>query len=334
MIGPVQKVLITSLGSIGRRHLTNLRALLPEATIGALRLTAGSLPQGAAPDRSFETLADALAFEPDAAIIASPASEHLRLATELVGRGVPVLVEKPFAVTGEGLGAVVALAEARSVPLRIAYNLRYHPLLRHVRQLVQAEAIGRVISVRAEVGQYLPDWRPQSRYQDGVSANPALGGGALLELSHELDYLYWMFGRPGRVFAAGGTLGDLNIAVEDIASLTMTYDAPERLISVHLDFLQRAVSRTCKLIGTQGTIVADIVSGRLDLYNAASKSWMTQHHSPLDPNQTYRDEIAAFLASLSGSQCDLPSGSEGLDVMGIIDAARRSMSSRQLEEVR
>ena len=75
-----------------------------------------------------------------------------------------------------------------------AYNLRFLPSLQAYRERIQFGVIGKVLSVRCEIGQYLPSWRPGSDYRQAVSASRALGGGALLELSHEIDYLRWIFG--------------------------------------------------------------------------------------------------------------------------------------------
>lgn len=327
----IHRVLITSLGSIGRRHLSNVRDLLPSAKIGVLRLTDRPLSAGSLPDEFFASIEEAIAFHPDMAIIASPATEHLTLASALVGNGVATLVEKPFAATPDGLSNLIEQAQTRGVPLRIAYNLRYHPLLRRVRELINSGAIGRVVSVRAEVGQYLPDWRPNTRYQDGVSANAALGGGALLELSHELDYLYWMFGLPAVILAVGGTLGDLGIGVEDMVSLLMHYPRDRRIVSVHLDFLQRAANRSCKLVGTEGTMVADLLIGRLDRFDASDKQWSSENLPLSDANQTYRDELKAFVSSIDGGACDLPDGRGGLDVMNMIETARMSLPRPELE---
>ncbi|PYB77097.1 Gfo/Idh/MocA family protein [Rhizobium wuzhouense] len=322
----LQKVLIVSLGSIGRRHLRNLRLLLPDAELAVLRR------QGAAEDadRVFHDLPSALAFKPDAAIVASPASAHLASASALVKQAVPVLVEKPFADRLDGLPQLVADAEAAGVPLFVAYNLRFHPLLQKVRGILAVNGIGRVLSVRSEVGQYLPDWRPGKPYRTGVSARRDLGGGALLELSHELDYICWLFGRPALVFAAGGPLGDLGIDVEDTVSLTLRYGDAAPIVNVHLDFLQRAVTRQFRIVGSEGTIVGNMITGELDLYLAQTGNWMREICRPAEPNQLYLDEIGDFFSAVQdGDAIVLPDGRQGMDVICLVEAARRSMAERK-----
>jgi predicted dehydrogenase len=324
-----EKYLIVSLGSIGRRHLANLRQLCPHAQIGVLRThamdRATAIPAGA--DFQFFSIDEALAFAPAAAIVAGPASTHLELALPLAAAGIALLIEKPVANTTEGLAPLLEACARDGVPLLIGYNLRFLPSLAECKRLIGAGTIGVVRGVRAEVGQYLPDWRPGTRYQEGVSAQQALGGGALLELSHEIDYVYWMFGMPTRVSARGGRYGELEIDVEDMVELCLEYQEPTRLVSIHLDFLQRAPARTCKFVGDKGTLVWNGITDRIELFSAAEGAW--QHidgHAQPDRNDMYLDELRHFLNCARKREPPLCDGAQGYDVLAIVEAARASMA--------
>jgi predicted dehydrogenase len=304
-----ERFLITSLGSIGQRHLANLRALRPEASIAVWRSgtsTDTALPAGV--DAVFHSLADAVAFAPRAAVIASPATQHLAMVQAFSAAGIPVLVEKPFADTAEGLGALVDDLERTGAQVAVGYNLRLLPSLQQVRELLQQDAIGTVLGVRAEVGQYLPDWRPGQPYTQGVSAQRRLGGGALLELSHELDYLLWLFGLPQAVSARGGRLGALAIDVEDMVELS-------------------------RFIGTEGTLVWRALDDSLDLYRAATGQWETQHFPRPDRNAVYVQELREFLAAIDGQPTVLTTPREGLNVLRVVDAARLSMAQGRRVEI-
>ncbi|NDC76087.1 gfo/Idh/MocA family oxidoreductase [bacterium] len=324
-----QRFLVVSLGSIGRRHLRNLRALRPQSLIGVLRLTSSGaneeLPECA--DLQFTSVNDALAFAPSAAIIASPASTHLAVAMPLARAGVPLLIEKPLATSCAGLDEL--LAAAAEIPLMVAYNLRFLPSLIEARRLIHAGAIGEVLAVRAEVGQYLPTWRPASRYQNTVSARQALGGGALLELSHEFDYLYWMFGLPTRVTASGGRYSALEIDVEDLVSVNLEYEAPRRLVHVHLDLLQRATTRGCKFIGSEGTLRWDGIADTLECYTPAAAEWRCVQTRPCaDRNEMYVAELAHFLQCVARGGRPLVDLRAAHDVLAIVDAARASIAGQ------
>ena len=124
---------------------------------------------------------------------------------------VPVLVEKPFSDSLERLQDIANFASLHHIPIMIGYNLRFKASLLEVRKRILSGLIGDVLYVRASVGQYLPDWRPNSDYRKNVSAQKTLGGGALLELSHEIDYIYWIFGKPKQVSCRGAKLSSLEI---------------------------------------------------------------------------------------------------------------------------
>ena len=325
-----QRYLVVSLGSIGRRHLRNLRTLRPQASIGVLRLTAAGVDEAPpeCADVQFASIEEALVFAPDAAIIASPASTHLVLALSLVRAGVPLLIEKPLATTCAGLGELLAVS--KGIPIMVAYNLRFLPSLSEARRRVHDGSIGEVLSVRSEVGQHLPSWRPGRRYQDTVSAQKILGGGALLELSHEFDYLYWIFGLPTRVSASGGRYSALEIDVEDLVSVNLEYEAPRRLVHVHLDMLQHTPTRGCKFIGSEGVLRWDGVADTLDHFDPAVGEWVRAKTTPcFDRNEMYVAELAHFLDCAASGRTPLVDLRAAHDVLAIVDAARASMADQR-----
>ena len=320
------RFVIAGWGSIGRRHFDNLRRARPDAQIAILRRpeSTGDVAQDA---RVVTALDEALALSPRAAIIAGPAPGHIELATGFVTAGVPVLIEKPLSHELTGLAELAAAAEHGKVPVMVGYNLRFLPSLTYLRDAVADGAIGAIHYARAEVGQYLPTWRPDADYRAGVSARRALGGGVLLELSHELDYLYWMFGMPDRVSCRGGHLSSLEIDVEDVAELCLEYGAPSRLISVHLDFRRRPAGRRCELVGAEGTLTWDAITDLICRDGAPAED---APPPVVDRNMMYEAELGAFLACVENGAPPTVSLADGIAVMRIIDAARRSLASGQV----
>ena len=330
------RFLVASFGSIGRRHVKNLRALYPRAHIAVLRTSSGAtmnLSPAAEIDQEFTDLDLAVASAPKVAVIAGPATEHVRIAQALVAAGIPVLIEKPIADTTTGLRVLLDEAARRQVSLAVGYNLRFLPSLQKTRELLANGVIGQVLSVRAEVGQYLPDWRPGRDYSQSVSAQSRLGGGALLELSHEIDYLYWLLGLPARVTARGGRISDLHLDVEDVVELCLDYDQPRRLVNIHLDFVQRVAHRSCRFIGTEGTLIWNALEDTISLYTVAQRRW-DQIQVPLaDRNQMYMEEIVSFLDFVQGRPSQVARAHEGYDVLAVVEAARMSMKTNKTVEV-
>jgi predicted dehydrogenase len=320
------RFLIVSLGSIGRRHLRNLRAVCPSADIAVLRLSS----RGEANDielANFVTsdIQEAIAFRPQAAIIASPASTHQAVAVELARHGIHLMIEKPLACDAESASAIVDAARNAGIVCMVGYNLRYKQSLLKVREMLAAGAVGTVLSVRAEVGQYLPTWRPEQDYRTSVSAQAELGGGALLELSHELDYLLWLFGMPDKVHCVMGHYSELDIDAEDLVNLSMEYADPRRLINVHMDFIQREVTRKCHFIGSEGTMLWDAIEDRIFVKGSGAANG-PQITGPFDPdgNRAYMDELEHFIAVIADDQIPAPDKNQGLRVLHVVDAARRS----------
>ena len=269
------RALIVGLGSIGKRHLRNLRAIMPTAEITVWRQHGKSEndaelhPQA---NRFVYFLEDALNTRPEIAIIANPASYHVKTALEMAHAGASLLIEKPISNATEAVRDLIEFCAGRSLTLLVGYNLRFQPALQALQQQVRCGAIGQVLCLQAEVGQYLPDWRPDSNYSQGVSAQSQLGGGVILELSHELDYARWLMGEVESVSAQTKKLSDLNLDVEDTANILLTFTSGA-MGNLHLNMIQQNASRTCKLIGTEGSLIWDGISSEVNQYSANTKAW-------------------------------------------------------------
>lgn len=257
------KILCISLGSIGKRHLRNARSLLPHARIAVwcqhTRISVA--PEGA--DEIVTDSQQALVFAPDAVLVSSPASMHLANARPFAERHIPVFLEKPLAARSEELGDFSALCQASNGFTMVGYVLRFLPALQTIRACIRTGTLGDVYTARIEVGQYLPDWRLGSDYRQSVSGLRRLGGGALLELSHEIDYATWLFGWPQALQCSRAHLSPLEIDVEDSAHMLMEY--ADKRVSVQLDFLQRVPSMAVQIVGSKGTLMADLIKEELRL---------------------------------------------------------------------
>lgn len=314
---------MVGLGSIGRRHLRLLRAAMPDADIRVLRHSGCDAPIDHA-DGCFDRIEAACGFAPELAVIASPAPFHLATAQVLAEAGSHLLVEKPVANSAEGVAELIALCAARGLVFQVGYNLRFLETLQVFRDALAEGRIGAVQTVRCEIGQYLPSWRPDSDYRATVSAQRALGGGVLLELSHELDMLRWVFGEVDWLAAWTGRQGAFEIDVEDCAMLQMGFTAGP-VAQLGMDFLRRDTTRVCVAIGADGSLCWDAVASRVTQFDPHSGLWTELLAARPDRDFSYRSQIKTFLAAIAGRQGDLAAqGADGLAVMHLIDAARRS----------
>ncbi len=282
-------------------------------------------------DDCVRTIAEALKFRPQAAVIANPASHHLEVALDLARAGVHLLVEKPISNGTRGLSELITICRSRGLTLMTGYNLRFLPSLMRFRELVEERRVGRVLSVRAEVGQYLPSWRPGSDYRHTVSGKAALGGGVLLELSHEIDYLRWLFGDVAWVSAVQRKHSELEIDVEDTVHLVLGFAAergvPELVAALSMDFIRHDTTRTCTVIGEAGSLRWNAIAGIIEVFEQGGNAWRSLHAYPQQGDESYLAEWRHFLQCIADSSTPLISGSDGLAVLRIVEAARLSSST-------
>ena len=243
---------VLGLGSIGRRHLSNLRLMHPDDDIMAVSASGTNKepPEGVA----LVAVDELILLGPAYVIIASPAPFHDGAARQLLANGIPVLIEKPLAHSAEvGRSTLDYFNQIKAPRAAVGYCLRFLDSAVLVKDFIEAERIGEIYNVFSTVGQYLPQWRPEKNIAESVSANRNLGGGVLLELSHELDYLQWLLGDLTLVSSKLRNSGEFDIDVEDIADLTLSANKDVH-VNVHLDFLQKSPQRECQIIGKNGRL--------------------------------------------------------------------------------
>jgi predicted dehydrogenase len=317
--------LIAALGSIGRRHLRNLRALRPDARIVVLRHRQADVhAETAGADLVTADLDEALRHSPAAAIVCTPAPFHVELATRLASAGAHLLVEKPLSDRDNAAG-LVALCRAQGRVLMTAYTLRFSPSAVRFKGLLDQAHFGPVLSASVNTGQYLPDWRAGTDYRKGVSARRELGGGVVLELSHEFDYLRWFFGEVAEVFAELRQSGTLDIDVEDTADALLRFDNG-MVASVHLDFLQRKPVRRCAAVCARGTLVWD---GLADAVHFNEGEGGTPGSGQADRNSLYMSELEHFLNCVEARTTPRVTGLDGLKALDIALAVKQSAAAKR-----
>lgn len=318
------KLAVLGYGSIAKRHLENLAARLPGAR--ALVLRGGSEPLEPAHSWAGQarTLEEVLAFAPDLAVVASPASVHVEQATALALAGAHLLIEKPLALGLAGVRELIAICEAKGLTLLVGYNMAYLRPLAELADIAASGAIGQVLSLRADVGQYLPDWRPRADYRRTVSASEELGGGVLFELSHEIEYADRLIGGTARVFCASHNTGLLDVDVQDCADL-MLQNARGAVASVHMNMTQKAPRRSCFVTGSEGVLGLDFAEGIIRLRRSGGVKWrVVSDCSAAGGAESYIAEADDFLACVRSGAEPRCGGRRGARVLELILAARQS----------
>jgi predicted dehydrogenase len=325
----MNRVLVHGFGSIGQRHLRVISALEPQAELAVLSEHGSHAGAQDRPQRLFSSLDDALAFRPDAVVVTNAAVAHLPSAAVWLRAGAHVLVEKPLAASCDGVDGLAALARRSGRTLQVGYNLRQSPGLQAMRQWCELRRLGRVHSARLEVGQHLYNWRGSRDPLRSVSAQRALGGGALLELSHEIDYLQWLLGPVVWVTAQLLQQGPWNLDVEDTALLTMGMAGEDGCVaSLQMDFLRHDTTRRCTLIGDNGSLQWDAIAGQLRWAAPGADAVETVGRDAPGRDATYRAQWQAFAVSCRTGAPPAVSVEDGARVLRVAEAARRSAAAK------
>jgi predicted dehydrogenase len=316
-------ILVVGCGSIGERHLRNLRAL-GVADLRAFDASAARVEhvKGTHGVTGYDSLQAALADGPTAVLVCTPPHAHLPVAADAIAAGAHVFLEKPIAPTLEGVDALIAQARQAGRLLQVGYNLRFEPGMRRVKQMVDEGAIGRVHVIQAEFGQYLPDWRPTQDYRRNYIVSVDTGGGIILDGSHEIDYVRWLGGEVSRIYCTARRLGTLDMDTEDTALLVMTM-GDGVLGEVHMDCLQRVYTRRCKVVGSTGTLTWELKTG-VRWYSVEAGAWQD---FPVqgEVNDMYVEEMRDFLARLAAPEASAAiDGREGRRVLELALAAKES----------
>ncbi len=318
------RVLIVGCGSIGRRHAENLKSLGlqwlafcdrdPQATEICCKAVKGEC---------FTDYAEALQqFKPYMVLICTPPVLHIEQAVRAVQAGAHVFIEKPLSHESSGIQILVLEARRHRRSVQVGYNMRFHPGLQILKGLIDSGKIGRVLWLSAEAGQYLPDWRPWQDYRESYSARKELGGGIILDGSHELDYICWLLGRPTEVDCRAEHLSNLDVDVEDSAWIYMSF--PERRrADLHLDFVQRSYTRSCKVVGESGTALWDFTSKEVRWFSAEQPAWKSIPYV-FETNDMYLAEMCHFIDSLESGTGPAIDVEQGRDVIRLVEAAKRS----------
>jgi len=295
------KILVIGGGSIGRRHLRNLKELGYNQLYCLKRK----------PDEAFSaehhcrvlcSESEVLQLMPEVVFVCSPSSLHeigLRLA---IACNAHIFMEKPLTHSQESLLSIEGFPEMNRV-FFIGFMLRFHPLVNKLKVLLAEEAIGKLFSARLEFGSYLPFWHPWEDHRDGYAARTELGGGVVNTITHELDLMLHLLGEPNSVFAGTFNTGILEIEAEEICEAVFRY--PWGLAGIHLDFLQKDYDRRIRFLGTEGKLEWNWHENRI-LIKRHGEQEREILLGAFEVNQLYLDELNCFFELIKNLQINHP----------------------------
>ncbi len=314
------KIVIIGLGSIGLRHLQNILLLGYQSVAVVSR--SGILPIDFSHLQAFTSLNNALAAESfDAAIICTPTAFHTASLSALLRAKVPnIYIEKPVSHSLQEMAELVELSASYHSNIVVGYDLHFDPGMQKIKQLLDDEVVGKIVSVNAQVGQYLPDWRPQEDYRTGMSAKVETGGGVMLDLIHEFDYLLWLFGKVKIIACQYTNTGSLEIETEDVSDVLLRFESGATG-TIHLDYLQPKLVRNCMITGSNGTIFWNLATSSVK-WTTTNKKENEFSYQGYERNTRFVEIMKTFLQKKNDPR--LTNLKKGIESLKLVIAAKKS----------
>jgi predicted dehydrogenase len=299
------RVLISGLGSIGRKHINSIKSLYPGAEIVALR-SGVNTDEYEGVKNIFDvkkTNLDSFDF----VIISNLTSEHRKTIDLFIESGLPLFIEKPLHSNLE-IEKSLSLINKKNIITYVACNLRFLDCIRYVKTQ-SPWFVDKLNEVNVYCGSYLPDWRPYLNFRESYSANPELGGGVHLDLIHELDYLYWFFGTPQKVCRNFKNQSSLKIESFDYAHYLLDYNS--FYANVTLNYYRRDSKRYLEMVFENETWYIDL------LRNEVSCNDKLIYSSDQKIADTYTEQMKYFINNLNSGAEMHNSINDGFNVLKI-----------------
>lgn len=314
------RFLVIGCGSIGQRHIKNLKSL----GITELDIFDSNKQLLDHVKRKFNVNAlHSLNFNNvDCTLVCTPPSSHVQLAKHVLKKGSHVFIEKPLSNSLTGLNDISKLAKDNSLQVFVGYVFRFDTGLKKVKELLIKNSIGNILSFDAYEGWYLPKWRPWQDHTKSYTASEKLGGGIILDGSHELNYLQWLGGKVHQVFSYYSKVPKLKTKTEGIAEILLSFRS-KAIGRIHLDFVNPKYSRHCEIIGDKGSIRWNFDKKTVEVQKSTQTNYKVIKYGK-DNNEMYLSELRYVLDCLNGKKNNLITLSSAKDTLEASLAIKKS----------
>tara|TARA_Y100000591_G_C21809511_1_gene687041 strand:- start:241 stop:1293 length:1053 start_codon:yes stop_codon:yes gene_type:complete len=343
----ISKVLITGLGSIGQRHVRNIRKTYGKSiSIIAYRIRKKNtvinadmtVSDGISVEKkydiiSFYDLEEALAQKPDVVFITNPNSLHIPIAIEAAKRGCHLYIEKELSNNWKGVNELSKIIKSKNLVAFVAYQRRFHPGYEMIYKTIKSGKLGNILSVNINSGEYIKDWHPYEDFRKMHAAVRELGGGSLMHQTHELNLLLWYFGLPKKILALGGSVSKLRLDVEDSVDIMLEFlsDAKKVVAHVHIDLLQRPARRICEIIGDESYLYFDFFKNELIIQSNKNGQIDRYSYENFNRDDMFISAISEFFSCIEKNKVsDKLNLDEGIKSMKISMAAKESLLEEKM----
>jgi predicted dehydrogenase len=260
-------ILVIGAGSIGERHIRVLWSL-GYSNIHVFRRQERPFRDiGNASIQVHLTWDEVIKLNPYAAFICSPTSLHLEQTLFCIENGIHVFVEKPLTNDLEGIQQISNALVAKEVYLQVGYMMRFHPLIKKIKEEIFLKNYGGLISIQSKWAEYLPDWHPWEDYTQSYAAKKELGGGVALTLSHDIDLaIYLADSSVNSAHIMKNYKSKLEVDVESGAEIILQFEN-KITANIHLNFYEKQKERFLKLVFDEASFHFDFFHSSLTIHS-------------------------------------------------------------------
>lgn len=296
-------VLLVGLGSIAKTHIKALLIIDSDTRFFALR---SSSQNKNFPDvQNIYKLNELEGITIDFAIISNPTALHRKAISDLIPLNIPLFIEKPLFSNLDNL-VILEELKRKEIKTYVACNLRFLDSLLYTKSLIDNE---RINEVNVYCGSYLPNWRPGVDYKTTYSAQKKLGGGVHIDLIHEIDYIFWFFGKPMKTNKIFTNKSSLDIDAFDYANYLLEYK--QFNVNIILNYFRRDAKRSLEIVTNNYTLNINLLTNQVFKDNELIFS---SNKSILD---TYEDQLRFFIKEILLGENIFNSAFEAFEVLKI-----------------
>ena len=292
------KILFFGLGSIGKKHAKIIKENF-NFELYAYRTGRGQEKNDLKIDE-YRSLNDAFLINPYVAFITNPTYLHVETALNCAKRNINLFMEKPISHSLENINELENEIKKRKLFTYVAYNMRFHPVIENLKELISEKE--KPVHFNVTCSSYLPNWRPKQDYSKSYSAKKELGGGVILDLSHEIDYISWLFGEIKKIEGHFDKISNLRIDSEDILDAQLKC-GPNIEGKIHLDYFTRDPERKIQIHYENQRLEGDLINNTIKIVNRSGKEKITKYKC--SSNETYKKQLDYFFEQYFDKNFDI-----------------------------